>query len=762
MKLFQSIAFRVWIIFTLVGLCISIPMALYYNQMQFSLLQKHTKMEFAQNAKITSNAIKTALEQDDFILLQNLLTDLREIDNYAFVAIIETQQDGTKKVFACNPEKYSLNVLNKDTVQFYYSQLPFSSEILNGEVVIASSKANDLLLLKQLNRPLIYLTIAAVIASTILFGFSMVFLSRPIFKAVEIAKALGRKNYSVEVIPQSGKDEISVLNNALGQLKEDLIRLDNENKSLLYGLEERIAIKTEEIKNKSKFNKLLLDVSRFFMESNDLDKTEVILRTFQEIRVGLNIKFMGIFSVVDSKLMCQYNHDACPLFKTISQNSIEINVSSVANNTSLIHVERGNGNRDDLSNLIFNEIEEAESIYLEYFSNENNQDEIIILVSEERQKEKYFSELENMINVYFTLYTNFKKSKVFQTELLELNRTLEKKVLEKTQTNLEMSNTLIAQDKLATIGELSAGVAHDLNTPLAAVKAASQNLRSIIDELLTDFKNISTYDLDFVIRYSNDLSELPKEIGALDRLKKFDDVKKFLFSRNYTSDPDVLARKIIDSGYCIDNHELIENIILLNDPIRSLTLLNNLLSVGTCLNIIDSSVLRSSMVISNLSLFSREDLTQKREPVDLNKSIKVIEALFKFRLSGNIELISEVPPESIILGIEMKLFQVWTNLVKNAIDAMEDSHIEKKYIRIHSEATDDTITIHFENNGPRIKEENIQRIFKKFFTTKQKSNGTGLGLSIVSNIVSEHYGKISLTSDDEKTIFSVSFPKFKM
>jgi signal transduction histidine kinase len=109
----------------------------------------------------------------------------------------------------------------------------------------------------------------------------------------------------------------------------------------------------------------------------------------------------------------------------------------------------------------------------------------------------------------------------------------------------------------------------------------------------------------------------------------------------------------------------------------------------------------------------------------------------------------------------MKLFQIWTNLVKNAIDAFEDSEIDQKYIKISSESDDQSIKIHIENNGPQIPEENVKRIFKKFFTTKQNINGTGLGLSIVSNIVEEHYGKISLTSDEKKTTFTITFPKLE-
>jgi len=68
------------------------------------------------------------------------------------------------------------------------------------------------------------------------------------------------------------------------------------------------------------------------------------------------------------------------------------------------------------------------------------------------------------------------------------------------------------------------------------------------------------------------------------------------------------------------------------------------------------------------------------------------------------------------------------------------------------------VDVHIRNNGPEIPENIKGRIFKKFYTTKQKRHGTGLGLSIVSNLVAEHKGEISLTSDAEETVFTVRLP----
>ena len=100
---------------------------------------------------------------------------------------------------------------------------------------------------------------------------------------------------------------------------------------------------------------------------------------------------------------------------------------------------------------------------------------------------------------------------------------------------------------------------------------------------------------------------------------------------------------------------------------------------------------------------------------------------------------------------------MWSNLLKNAIFAVNlNSH--KKTISIYSLASNNKISVVFENNGPKIKEKDQSLIFKKFYTTKKKE-GTGLGLGIVKNVVDSHQADISLQSDEISTAFKVSFKK---
>jgi two-component system sensor histidine kinase AtoS len=97
-------------------------------------------------------------------------------------------------------------------------------------------------------------------------------------------------------------------------------------------------------------------------------------------------------------------------------------------------------------------------------------------------------------------------------------------------------------------------------------------------------------------------------------------------------------------------------------------------------------------------------------------------------------------------------------LLKNAIESIEETET-KGVLKIYSEVKQGAICIYFENNGPLIPEETQKIIFDKFYTTKAKKNGSGLGLSIVKSVLEEHNASISLSSDEEKTTFKLTFTR---
>ena len=146
--------------------------------------------------------------------------------------------------------------------------------------------------------------------------------------------------------------------------------------------------------------------------------------------------------------------------------------------------------------------------------------------------------------------------------------------------------------------------------------------------------------------------------------------------------------------------------------------------------------------------------------VNLHDNIKTVLNIFNHNIKNLIELNFNVNKNLTVKGYDVRLFQLWSNLIKNAIEIMEDL-AGLKELNISSKHTNQTVTIIIENNGPMIQSQHIDKIFEKFYTTKGNRNGSGLGLSIVKNVLEEHEAKIRVRSNEIKTQFEIIFNKVR-
>jgi signal transduction histidine kinase len=169
---------------------------------------------------------------------------------------------------------------------------------------------------------------------------------------------------------------------------------------------------------------------------------------------------------------------------------------------------------------------------------------------------------------------------------------------------------------------------------------------------------------------------------------------------------------------------------------------------------------RAANVVKDVRSFINKGVTPERLSIDLEKNIRVVLNVFNHELRKQLKLDTSFEDGLFIQGYDIKLFQLWSNLIKNAIDAMEEN--SNKQIRIETKSDSESIIVIVSNNGPKIPETIQSQIFNKFFSTKRDKNGTGLGLSIVKNVIDEHNAKISLDSNDEWTSFKIEFPIEKM
>ena len=397
---------------------------------------------------------------------------------------------------------------------------------------------------------------------------------------------------------------------------------------------------------------------------------------------------------------------------------------------------------------------------------DNNQEVKVEILNRSKTGNEYWLELnivplknsKNEVYGYIAVETDITELKNSEDAIRRMNETLENRVLENTKKNLDLSRMIVEQEKLATIGEISAGIAHDLNTPLGSAKVGAENLAYVLNEISQLFPLLSSEE-QFLV---NELSKEFKAallISGVQKRKEKESVINFLEQElNYEQENLLLlAQKLIDCRILHERKDIIAKITKLTDPITFLNVLVNQQYKDSLLESIITSTERAAEVVKDIRSFINKGSTPDRIEVDLQKNIQVVLNVFNHELRKNISLETSFEDNLKIQGFDVKLFQLWSNLLKNSIEAM-DSSIDKK-ITISTKSIENFSRVEISNSGPQIPDEIINNIFKKFFSTKRDKSGTGLGLSIVKNVVGEHNAKIQVVSTEEKTTFIIDFPK---
>lgn len=375
--------------------------------------------------------------------------------------------------------------------------------------------------------------------------------------------------------------------------------------------------------------------------------------------------------------------------------------------------------------------------------------------SEEKEILALFAQM--LVNVINRI-KNLDELKNSKQEIERINENLEDKVLENTLKNISLSKTIVEQDKLATIGEISAGIAHDLNTPLGTIKVGSDNIRYIFELVIRSMvSNFNSMELNQIM---DRIQNFPIEIyvGGLQLRKEKSEMTAILeteYNLPAGERTEKIAELLVKCRINNSEKDFIDKILRVNDSISYLELLNQMQLACSQLETIKTSSDKAVKVVQEVRSFIKGNTAAEKVEVNLRQNISTVLSVFNYELKKDIDLHFTVSPEIVFNAYDVKLFQLWSNIVKNAIEAMEKQ--EYKYLGIHASCEGNYISVTFENNGPPIPEEVQTNMFKKFFTTKSKLNGTGLGLSIVNNILAEHNATINVYSDEQITKFNVTF-----
>lgn len=430
-------------------------------------------------------------------------------------------------------------------------------------------------------------------------------------------------------------------------------------------------------------------------------------------------------------------------------------VNSLLQNPCEINIENIPENPQWKNNLYFR-ASKTRSVYATPLLNENEPWAFLYL--EQNQFLHFFS-----IEV-ITLIENLKAAFKPVSDRIILENKIEKLVREQTlplKQEIEQLRQnqydIVNHETKATINQLIANISHEINTPIAAIQAAGQNLQGLIPRLvkktpemlneLDNFhRNLFNQLLDQSFR--NPILLNTREERAIKR-----DFEQYLLSHS-VSEASPMATLLVGMNIT-DSIELYLPLFKMKNAHSFLELAYKISQLNTNLKNISIGVEKTHKIVFSLANFVQDEKFSELSTIDITKTIDSVLESYSGYFKHGIDVTRIYNHKPLIVCNHEELAQVFNHIIFNAIQALERKG--KIQIEVYTDPID--IHINIQDSGPGIEPEVLKRLFEPFFTTKSKGEGSGLGLYTIKRIIEKYKGTIKIQSQPGSTSVMITFPR---